>query len=154
MPSFDEYLRQYNILKDVFGCRDATPVIARAEVLNTLHSNPKSPEGEITVEMAATQVIIKSSIIDQATWTWWVGDNCPDYTDRKIEMTRANDFTEGRGFSFKCFERKHRLQENHEAWDCVGEGGTVVEAVYSATVTDQFGEEGGECPGGESPRQG
>jgi len=154
LKSFKEYLRQYSILKDVFGCRDAMPVICRAEVLNTLHSPPRGPESEVLTEMAAMQVIIKSSIIDQATWTWWIGENCPDYTDRKIEVSRRDDFSVEHGFAFRCFERKHNAQPERERWECVGEGDTVVEAVYSATVTDQFGEEGEACRGGENPNQG
>jgi len=156
MRSFKEYLKQYNVLKDVFGCRDATPIMLRAEILNSVSGAPSvdSSENEMLTEMAAMQTIIKSSIIDQATWTWWIGENCPDYTDRKIEMSRGVNFASEHGFSFRCFERKHNAHPEREVWECVGEGQTVVEAVYSATVTDQFGEEGEACRGGESPQQG
>lgn len=150
MKTFKEYLRQYSILKDVFGCRDATPVVMQAEVLNNMKKGSptvETSEGEMLNEMAAVQVIIKSSIIDQAVWSWWIGENCPDLTDRKIELSKERDFETSFGFYVRCLERRHNARPELERWECVGEGATVVEAVHNASVSNQFGEEGEACPG-------
>jgi len=153
LRSFKEYLRQYSILKDVFGCRDATPIIMRAEILNSVTGPPivETSEGEMLTEIAAMQVIIKSSIIDQAVWSWWIGEHCPDFTDRKITLMRAEVYATNPGFTAICFERKRNSRPELEVWECVGEGQTVVEAVYGATVAHQFGEEGEACRGEENP---
>lgn len=150
MQSFKEYMRQYFILRDVFGCRDVTPVVERAEILNNMRGAPKvdESEGAMLDQMAAIQIIIKSSIVDQAVWSWWVIESCPEFTDRKIDIV-SDAVSSDRGFMVRCYERKKNARPELEVWAPVGEGKTFVEAVHSAAVASQFG--GDECLG-DDPR--
>jgi len=155
LQTFHEYLRQYNVLKDVFGCRDASPVIQRAELLNGARSNGEmkvhSSEDRMLTELAATQVIIKSSIIDQAVWSWWTMESCPDLADRKIDLhpTRENSAWQ---LNVRCWERYRNARPELEVWAPVGAGQSIVEAVYNAATAEQFGKEGEACPG-EDPQK-
>jgi hypothetical protein len=154
LQTFREYLRQYNVLKDIFGCRDAGPILQGAEILGGLHHGKDLTVGEsedkLLTHMAATQVIIQSSVIDQAVWSWWLVDHCPDLADRKIDIYRI-DQGEGWGIQVRCWERYRNSRPELEVWAPVGDGQSIVEAVYQAAMADQFGDGEKECPG-EDPK--
>ena len=155
--TFREYLRQYGVLKDIFGCRDAAPILRGVDLLGGMRFNKavnvEESENQLMTHIAATQTILQSSVIDQAVWSWWLVDHCPVMADRKIDISRVDE-DGGWGVHVKCWERYRNARPELEAWAPVGEGQSIVEAVYRATMDDQFGNTPEkECPGEDPKKQ-